>query len=81
MYVCPGFRLIAHLLVVEMFEDLGFLVQLASWLACLLNKCEEGFLRLFIHLLQLRNGEKRSVNCDAAFAVTSRKKEKLFREP
>ena len=58
-----------------MLEDVGFLVQLASWLACLLNKSEEGFLRFFIHFLQLRVGEKRSVNCHAAFTVTSRKNE------
>ena len=81
MYVCPGFRLIAHLLVIEMLEDLGLLVELAGWSFCLLHKFEEGRLHVLIHFLQLRDGENRSVNCYAAFAVTSRKKEKLFRMP
>ena len=64
-----------------MLEDLRLLVELAGWSICLLHKFEEGLLHVLIHFLQVRDGENRSVECDAAFAVTSRKKEKLFREP
>ena len=60
-----------------MLEDLGLLVELAGWSISLLHKFEEGHLHVLIHFLQLRDGENRSVECDAAFAVASRKNEKI----
>ena len=77
----PRFSRPVFLLVSEVFEDLRLLVELARWLFCFLQKCEEGRVHILIHFLQLRNGENRSEKCHAALSEASCKKEKLFACP